>query len=635
MVFPSGTTKNTTFEAACQKVYDVVIVGSGISGAIIAHELAKAHKSVLILEAGPGEDLSLATYESYLRRFYGTASKDNQAPFPLNPNAPMPRGPEARKVWPGRPETGGYLVQNGPFSSDTTYTRVVGGTTMHWEAKVLRMLPEDFEMRSRFGRGADWPVNYKDLEPYYELAEREIGVSANVEDQAYLGLTYRDGYVFPMQGLPLSYLDTVVNRGIQDTTVELDGQPYNLKVRPFPQGRNGIPNPLYDNKNGFVPIGAVSTTQVELGERCQGNNNCVPLCPVQAKYHAGKTLAQALRLGSVSLLSQAVASKVQVREGRVAEIEIKYYRDPAKPVFHTGTVRGKVFVLCANAIENARLMLQSELPSRSGLVGRNLMDHAYLLNWGLMPERCGTMRGTNSTAGIVELRGGSFRRSQAAFSVDIHNDGWGWATGAPYSDLAHLVDDQNRFGCDLRRELAEQVTRQLLLASMIEVLPSESNRVTVDPRYTDALGNLRPVISYDLSEYTLRGAAYARQFARLLFQRLGATDHTSYDPDDYGYVTYEGEGYVIRGGNHLAGTHVMGTSPSTSVVDTTQRSWDHDNLYLVGGGSLPTIATANVTLTIAALCFKTASAILQTLNPSAVHSRPAVGPTAPGAEVVA
>ena len=57
----------------------------------------------------------------------------------------------------------------------------------------------------------------------------------------------------------------------------------------------------------------------------------------------------------------------------------------------------------------------------------------------------------------------------------------------------------------------------------------------------------------------MRGVAYARQFARRIFQRLGAADYTVYDPDDYGYVTYEGQGYVIRGGNHLAGTHIMGT----------------------------------------------------------------------------
>jgi choline dehydrogenase-like flavoprotein len=246
-------------------------------------------------------------------------------------------------------------------------------------------------------------------------------------------------------------------------------------------------------------------------------------------------------------------------------------------------------------------------------MGRNLMDHAYLLSWALMPQICGVMRGTNCTGGIVDLRGGPFRRYQAAFSVDIHNDGWGWAVGSPYSDLIELVDSQNKYGRDLRQGLIDRVSRQLQLAFMIEVMPNESNRVSVDPAYTDHLGNMRPVLSYNIPDYSMRGAAYARQFAKLVFQRLGAADYTAYDPADYGYVTYEGEGYVIRGGNHLAGTHVMGPDRNSSVVDADQRSWDHDNLFLCGGGSMPSIGTANVTLTIAALCFRSAEAMLKQL----------------------
>ncbi len=91
-------------------------------------------------------------------------------------------------------------------------------------------------------------------------------------------------------------------------------------------------------------------------------------------------------------------------------------------------------------------------------------------------------------------------------------------------------------------------------------------------------------------------------------------DYTHYDPSDFGYVTYEGEGYAIRGGNHLAGTHIMGTTKSNSAVDKNQRSWDHENLYLVGGGSMPTIGTANITLTLAALCFRSGRSILKYLN---------------------
>ncbi len=616
MRFPTGAATRTDLETAAERTYDAVVIGAGVSGAIMANELSTAGKTVLLIDAGPGEDLTVKGYESYLETFYRQAVKDNQSPYPRNPNAPMPRSVDIGPVAPGQPETSGYLVQPGPYITDTTYTRVLGGTTMHWEAKTPRFLPEDFEMNTKFGRGADWPIDYDELEPYYREAERELGVAADVDSQREIGLPFPDDYVFPMHGIPLSYLDQVVDTGIDGTTVELGGERLPLKVRPYPQARNGVPNPAFNDGEGYRPVGAVGTHRTDEGERCQGNNNCVPICPVQAKYHAGKTLAKALQTGRVELLTQAVASKVHIdpANGRVSGIEVKVYYDPDDPAHETGMITGHTFVLAAGAIETARLLLASDLPSTSGLVGRNLMDHAYLLNWALLPEVAGTMRGTVCTGGIVDLRGGGFRSGQAAFSVDIHNDGWGWATGAPYTDLLHLVDDHNLFGTGLRRDLATRISSQLLLAFMVEVLPTETNRVTVDPAYKDQLGNMRPVVSMTIPEYSMRGVAAARQVSKLIFQRLGAKDFTRYDPADPSYVEFDGEGYAIRGGNHLAGTHIMGTNKRNSVVDANQRSWDHENLYLVGGGSMPSIGSANVTLTLAALCYRTAKSMISELN---------------------
>lgn len=616
MIYPEGATRLVSVKAASETEYDAVIVGSGISGSIIALQLAEAGKRVLILEAGPGEDPTLSGYEQYLQRFFGATEKDNQSPYAQNPDAPMPRSPGMKKVAEGEIDDSKYIVQKGPFSTDSVYTRVMGGTTMHWEAKTPRFLPEDFSMQSEYSQGVDWPVDYDELEPFYRRAEHEFGVSGDVEEQKVLGLRFPEGYVYPMYKMPHSWLDQKVDEGLQGTQVELDGKLYDLRIRSFPQGRNGIPNPAYDAGKGFTPVGAVSTHQADAGGRCQGNNNCVPLCPVQAKYHAGRTLSKAMQTGNVHILTQSVASRVHVDKssGRVTKIEFKHYEDPDSPVHETASVRGRLFVLSANAVENARLMLASDLKSSSGLVGKNFMDHAYLLCWGLMPQVCGTFRGTNVTGGIVDLRGGSFRSKQAAFAMDIHNDGWGWATGSPMSDLGMLVDERNKFGSDLRRALVDQVSRQLLLAFMVEVLPEESNCITVDPAYTDVLGNMRPIIKYNIPEYTMKGIAYARELSKLIFQRLGAEDFTRYDPNDYGYAEYRGEGYSIRGGNHLAGTHIMGTSKSTSVVNTNQQSWDHDNLYLVGGGSMPTIGTANITPTIAALCFRSAEHMIAQLN---------------------
>lgn len=596
--------------------YDVVIVGSGVSGSLIANEVASAGHSVLVVEAGPANDISVADYEESLTRFYGAVSKDNNAPYAFNKNAPMPRSYETQKLHPGEADDRGYFVQKGPVELDSTYARVLGGTTRHWEGKALRMLPDDFALRSRFGQGRDWPVSYDELRPYYERAERELGVSGDVEDQAYGGLDFGHDYVYPMRKMPLSYLDRVVARDLDGIEVPLGGETYNLTVRSTPQARNGIPNPNYNGGKGFTPTGAVSIHQAELGERCQGNTNCVPICPVQAKYDARRTLFAGLETERVDLLAKAVASRVVIdpETGRVTSVEVKVYDDLDSPAHVNVTVSGTIVVLAANAVENARLMLSSNLTSSSGLVGRNMMDHAYLLTWALMPEIVGPLRGPLCTSGVEELRTGSFRSQQAALRFGIHNDGWGWATSSPYSDLDELVDGRNKYGKALRRALLDRIGRQLLLACMVELLPDEANRISVDPAFVDQIGNPRPIISYTVPNYTMEAVAFARRLTKRIYQRLGAEDMTAYSAAAAGYVSYEGEDYVIRGGNHWAGTHIMGTSKSHSVVDAQQRSWDHDNLYLAGAGSMCSIGTANTTLTLSALCFRSAERILKDLS---------------------
>ncbi len=587
------------------EAYDVVVVGAGVNGALLAKHLTRARLRVLLLEAGPGTASAFDGYTRHLDHFYSASGKGPESAWPPAKNAPQPDTADVRTG-------GGYFVQKGPHKYASSYSRLLGGSTLHWLGVSLRMLPEDFELRSRYGVGRDWPLGYADLEPYYRSAEWEIGVSADVADQAHLGVEFPDGYDYPMRRVPPSYSDHLLAKAVDGMQVTVAGQSVALKVRSYPAARNSIP------RGGYQPQGAVDErleAQV-LGQRCAGNTACTPICPIQARYHAGKTLAQAER-PYLHVITQAVASRILVDpvSGMVQGIEYQRYEDPSDPRHTVHLARGRAYVLAAHAVENAKLMLASGLGGTNNLVGKGLMDHPALYAWGLSPVPAGAYRGPLSTSGIEDLRGGAFRAAHAAFRFDIGNDGWRPATGAPDTTVADAVRRQGLFGTNLRDQLAATLPRQVRFSVAVEQLRSPANTVGIDPRYVDPLGNPRPVISYHVDDYTLAGMAAATGVYREVFAKAGIKDFTGPDTSAwFPEAAYNGTVFRYHGMGHFAGTHVMGSSKEDSVVDPGQRSWEHRNLYLVGSGSFPTMGTSNPTLTMAALTLRTAEHMLVELT---------------------
>ena len=128
------------------EMYDVVIVGAGVAGALMADALTAAGRHVLLLEAGSNRSLDIDGYQPYVDQYLKAPSGVPNAPFPSNPNAPS-----ANVLDIGNPSTSSYLVQQGavPFLSD--FTRELGGTTLHWQGACPRMLPNDFKLKSVYG----------------------------------------------------------------------------------------------------------------------------------------------------------------------------------------------------------------------------------------------------------------------------------------------------------------------------------------------------------------------------------------------------------------------------------------------------------------------------------------------------
>jgi choline dehydrogenase-like flavoprotein len=585
--------------------YDIVIVGAGFAGAILANEAAAAGMSVLVLEAGTDLARTFHGYREQLDTYYDALIKTPEGPYAFNPNAPEPD-------IPGVPTPGAkYFVEETKVSFGSTYARAAGGTSLHWLGKCLRMLPEDFVFATRFGSGLDWPIGYDDLIEDYERAEWEIGVSADVADQAYLGVHFSDGYDYPMHRLPPSYSDRRLGNSIDGMEVRIGGELQPIQVRSTPAGRNSTPRRDYrpvgavDLRDGFLPPIEGQALVRDLGQRCQGNSACVPICPVQAKYNALKTLSKATATGRVTVQPQAVASKVLVDGTRVTGIEYLRYSSPGSPEHSAEVARGRSYVLACHAVENAKLMLMSGLQSENGLIGAYLQDHPVVLSWGLANEPVGAYRGPLSTSGIEDLRGGAFRSEHASFRIEIGNDGWIWPTGAPDTSATDAIE-AGLIGRELREQLRDELGRHVRMGCLMEQPPSPANRVTIEPRYTDALGLPRPVITYSLDPYVVRGMAVARAITEQIFAAAGIGDRTNIHDTFAAQQPWHDQVFIWAGAGHLAGTHCMGEEPARSVVDSFQRSWEHENLFLAGPGSMPSMGTSNPTLTVAALAFRTA-----------------------------
>jgi choline dehydrogenase-like flavoprotein len=621
--------------------YDAVIVGSGIAGAVVAKTLTDAGRKVLMLDAGLETGMALAgekafqVQRAYLDTFYKATAKTPNSPYPNLKNAPSSDVLETRPIEKMDPNTG-YFVQKGPLAFGSDNWVGPGGTTQHWLGTALRMLPNDFMMRTMYGRGIDWPLKYEDLTAYYEMAEYEIGVAGDVDDQLLpnIGTDYfRKEYCFPMQKIPQSYLDSQMLAKTQGLVISIDGWgSHTVHCCSTPQGRNSIPNKTYPfsglawdglarklhmvnaARGGYEPVGALWDPYI--GQRCEGNAACVPICPVHAKYNALKTIKRAKQRNPhlLDIRSQSVAFELVIdpESKRIDGVRFKRYESDEGGGFTVGIARGRTYILAASAIENAKLLLASNAANSSDQVGRNLMDHMCLLTWGLFPRKVYPFRGPGSTTNISSFRDGDFRSKHSAWITPIDNWGWGWPEFSPGSDVREAVV-KGKIGRELRGHLSSLLTRQILLHFECEQDPQPENRITIDGGFRDRLGNYRPVIHYDASDYVKEAFRVAKSVSDEIFHANGIDDHTEYLSDDAGYWEYKGVGYTTRGAGHIVGTHRMGSDPKTSVVNAEMQAWDHPNLYLAGCGNMPTLGTSNPTLTMTALAFKAAEAILRQL----------------------
>lgn len=518
---------------------DVVIVGSGMAGAHLSRSLAEAGRDVLVLEAGGRKSRS-----QYLSDFYQNPVKGPQAPYPSQASAPHPTDTDYDS----------FYDQTGPERFVGAYLRIYGGTTWHWTGFADRLRPADFQGATRYGRGTDWPISYGDLIPFYQAAEARWGVSGDPDYTWGSPREAGEGYAMPP--IPASYMDLQIQKALD----QMD-----LTSKRFSHARNSV---IFD---GRPP--------------CCGNNTCVPICPIAAKYDASVDMDKAIEAGARIEL-QALVTFIEIDANqKVASLTIK------RPDGSIQKVTGKTFVLGCHAIENPRLLLNSKqetapngVANSTDQVGRYLLSQFNVDVTGEVTDPVYPYRGPQQTSGIIEFRDGDFRKDYAPFGTSFMNNGWSGNSDA--TKLSKELIAKGVRGNALVQALNAQIGRHVRLNSSAETLGDANNRITLSEQF-DSSGIPKPRVAFTVDEYTRSGLKIATKTNKKVLELMGADNVTSDTP------------YLSNA--IIAGTTRMGIDPARSVVNSDLQTHQHANLYILGASTHVSAPVNAPSLTIAAM----------------------------------
>jgi len=555
---------------------DVVIVGVGAAGGILAAELSKAGMKVIGLERGPRLATEDFTPHDELRFFQRQDLRPNvkRQPVTRRPNADARATP--------------LPVLN--------YGNQAGGGTVHYGAVSWRFHADDFRARShaieRYGASvipqdsslADWPLSYADLEPFYDRAEYELGVSGKAGNLQ--GNKIDGGNVFEAprrREYPLPPL-----RDDQSGVVFRDAA-NKLGHHPFPTPR-AILSQDYNGRPGCTYCGF-----------CQAFG-----CHVGAKSSILVTkLPEADATGNFRLVTGAMCYRVNSdSSGRVTGVA--YYG----PDGSDNTIEAELVILSPFIYDNTRLLLLSKtdrfsngLANSSGEVGKHLTAHMMPNVFVAFDDRyVNVFMGPSAQKHTIDDFNadnfdhggvGFIRGSQISIgTISVQGGPIGATTFNPPSGIP-------RWGAAYRDYLAKYYARQAAMVAQTENLPYPDQTIDLDPNVRDQWGLPAPRLTYDWR----RPNELARvEFMMQKMEELGRTMGAA-------HVWRSPLGPGAPGAHHEGGTR-MGNDPKTSVVNRYGQSWDIPNLFIIGSSTFPSMSGFNPTLTIQALAYMSADAIV-------------------------
>jgi choline dehydrogenase-like flavoprotein len=540
------------------KHVNVVVVGAGAGGGIVAKELATAGLTVVLLERGRWQT-AFECRKDDLRNQRTTVLGNAFGPDEdRNPRVFVDLAGKERVVPPSDP-------------SYNNNAACVGGGTFSYGAMAWRFMEQDFRMRSTYGAvdGStleDWPINYQDLEPYYEKAEWEIGVSGDDSNNIFRAPRRR----------PLPMPPLTPNREYQI----LGPAALRLGLHPFdiPMLRNTIP---YNNRGPCM--------------RCRW---CVGFaCEVDAKNGTHNTvIPTALATGNCELRTESIVKEILIdSRGRAKGVA---YFDSNN---HLREQTCDLVIVSGSANESARLLLNSKsrlfptgLGNRYDWVGRNLQGHGYTGAIGLFDFD--TFDDTGPGPGI------------AVCDYNHHNRGLisgGLLTNEfirlPYQVANMRAPGVPRWGLAHKQYMRQIYRRNMVIMGPVQEMPVFEARVQVDPKVKDFWGIPVARLSGYRHPNDMVVAEFLSQKAAAWLKEAGATTTWTFLP-------WKG----LSGGQHQAGTCRMGNDPKTSVVDKYCRVHDVDNVYVIDGSVHVTNGGLNPVLTIMAIAYYASENLVKT-----------------------